>query len=101
MDDPARMSAVERVCNFLDDSQHLVHWELLALLETLTKRRAVDERHDVVAETTSATRIVERDNVRVLQPRGDPHLALEAFLELRRGAVLPHDLDRDHAVVPQ
>jgi hypothetical protein len=37
--------------------------------------------------------------VGVLQASSDAHLALEAIVQRRGSAVLPHDLDRDHAIV--
>src|ERR671914_787444 len=99
---PARdscMRVVERARDLVDDPQDVDDRELLAFPKPLAERRAVDERHYVVAVTAGQPRVVQGDEVRVLEPRRNADFTLEAIVELRRGAVLTDDLDRHHAVM--
>ncbi len=67
--------------------------------EHLFERRAGDERHRVVGLARDpAAGLVDRDDARMLQARGDLRFPAKARLELGRGA--PHQLDRDDATEP-
>ncbi len=58
---------------------------------------SVDEGHHVVQEPVRLTGIDQRENVRVLQLRGDRDLTQKPVATNRRGEVGVEDLDRDHA----
>ena len=65
------------------------------LAEQLIERRAADELGDQVGAVVVSPGLVERDDVRVLEPRGRLRLALETA---RVDALAQHDLDRHLAV---
>jgi len=62
------------------------------------ERLALDERHDVVKDTVGIARVVDRQDVRVLQPRGNACFAQKSGRAQRRGNILAHHLDGDLAL---
>ena len=77
----------------------LVDRQLLLASSRARERLAFDERHDVVQQAVARARIEQREEVRVLEIRGDSDLAQES-LDAEHGAELRiEDLERDEAVV--
>ena len=73
--------------------------ELLLPVEPVPERLALDERHDVVEQTVGLARVVEAQDVGVLEVGGDSDLAQEAVGAERGGELRPEHLDRDLPVV--
>ncbi len=74
--------------------------QIAAVAELVRERLAVDQAHRVVEPAVGApARLVDRDDVRVLEPGRDARLEQEAALGLSRGriGVLDHLLERDPA----
>ena len=65
----------ERARHFGRDPHRLVDRELLFPLQPVAQRLALDIRHDVIEEAVDGTGVVQRQDVRVLQPGGDRNLA--------------------------
>src|SRR2546428_13379030 len=68
-------------------------------LEPLAQRAAVDVRHDVIEETARFARIVQGEDVRMLQPRGDLNLLQEALRAEERRQAREQDFEGDGAVM--
>ena len=69
--------------------------------QSLVQRLAAHERADEIARLAGRAGIVERQDVRVLQPREQPDLALESLGANRVARVGAEDLDGDGAIVAQ
>ena len=87
MDDPAGVRVRERVTERGADPQDVAVGQR-AGLDEIGERRAADELGDEVDRLVVAARLVERDDARMLQPRGSERLALRA-----RGDMLVVQLD--------
>ena len=91
----------ERARHFGRDPHCLVNRELLFPLQPVAQRLALDVWHDVIEEAVDGTGVVQRQDMRVLQPGGDRNLAEEAIASERGRQLGVQDLDRDWAVVLQ
>ena len=70
--------------------------------DAIGERLALDELHDDVGPIGDASDVVHGADVRMIQARDDPGLALEAFGQLRVGGeVRVQHFDRDAAVQPR
>jgi hypothetical protein len=69
--------------------------------EPRAQRLALDERHHVVQQPARAPRVEQRQDVRVLQRRGDADLREEPLGPHGRRELLVQHLDGDAAAVPQ
>ena len=78
-----------------------VERELLLLVQPVAERFALDERHDVEEQPIDLARVVEAEDVRVLEVGGDPDLAQEPVGAERDGELLAEHLDGHRAVVLQ
>ena len=67
--------------------------------QPLAQRLALDVRHHVVEQAVDVARVVQRQDVRMVQPGGDVDLAEEPLPADRGGDLGVEDLDRDAAVV--
>ena len=63
------------------------------------ERLALDERHDVVEQALGLARVVEAEDVGVLEVGGDPDLAEEAVGAERGGELGAEHLDGDRPLV--
>src|SRR5207244_8539074 len=59
------------------DAQGLLDRELLLAVELVAQRLALDVRHDVKEEPSGVTGVVQREDVRMIQTRGDFDLTQE------------------------
>ena len=89
----------QRVRHFPGDSDRL-DGELALPLEPLAKGLALDIGHHVVEEPGRLARVVQRQDVGVLEVGGDLHFVDEALYADRGGQVPPEDLDCDLAAMP-
>jgi hypothetical protein len=61
------------------DAHRLVDRQLMLALEACAQRLALDEGADEVARLAARAGVVERKDVRVLEPREESDLALESL----------------------
>ena len=83
------------------DSHRVVERELLLAVESAPERLAFDERHDVVQDAIGLARIVQREDVRVLEVGREPNLPEEPLGADGGGELGPQGLDGDLAAVAQ
>ena len=69
----------QRIGHFADDPGCLVDRQRPGLCQSVAERLALHERHHVKEDVVGAARIVEGEDVGVVQPRGDLDLAEEAL----------------------
>ena len=89
----------QRVGHFARDLQGVADRELAFAVEALAQRLALDVRHDVVHQPVGLVRVVQRQDVRVVQPSGDLDLVQEPGGAHRLGQLGEQHLDRDVTVV--
>ena len=99
--DAVAMSVVERLGHFAGDPKRLVQAQLLLALQPLAQRLAGDERHDVIKEPAGLARVVQRQDVGVLQLGREPDLPQEPLDPDRARHFWVDHLDRGRAVVFQ
>ena len=100
VDDVVAVRVVEGARDRRRYADGFVDRKLLLAIEPLSKRLAFDEGHDV--EERSARRlsgVEEREDILVLEVRGDADLGEEALDAHHRGEVGVQDLERDVSVV--
>ena len=101
MNDAQLVRVAERVGDLARDANRVVHRKLLLALEPRAQRLAGDERHHVVQQSVGVAGVEQRQDVRMLQPRGRPDLAQKALAAERRAEIGVQDLDGDVAIVPE
>ena len=77
MDDAVLVGVLQGAADFAGDLERGVERKLLFPREPLPERLALGERHHVVEQAVGLSRVVERENVGVLERRGDLDLAEE------------------------
>jgi hypothetical protein len=77
----------------------LLQRKLPLSLETVSQRRAVDVRHDVVEEPAGLARVEKRENVRVIQPCREGDLTKEPLGAKGGGELGPERFQGNGAVV--
>ena len=78
VDDAALVRVLERFGRLAGDAERVVQRELLLAVEPVPERLALDERHDVVEQPLGLARVVEAEDVGVLEGGGDADFAEEA-----------------------
>ena len=99
MDDIMGVRVMEGACHLLRDVRGVGNGELLFPREPIPQRFALDVGHDVIEEAVGFPRIVEGEDVRVRESRGDLDFAQEAVGSQRGGELRPQHLDRDGAMM--
>ncbi len=99
VDDPPLVGVVERRGDGARDPQRLIERERALALQALAQALALDERHHVVKEAIGLARIDERQDVRVLELRGEADLAQKPLGAEHRGELGPEHLEGDEPVV--
>src|SRR3970040_1537272 len=79
----------ERLDDFGEDAHRVGDRQLALLGKSLTQRDALHIRHHIVEEAPGFARIVERKDVRVLEPRCNLDLARKPLGAERGGEVWP------------
>jgi hypothetical protein len=98
VDQPERVGGVERRGDLAARVDRPVGPQAALLAQHGGEVRALDVLHREVEQPVDLAGVVDRDDVRVLERRGDPRLALEALAEaLRLGVFRGDDLDRGAA----
>ena len=110
MDHALVVRVLERIANLRNDLQRLARGQATSLFE-LAQIRAIHELHEEEVEAgeglgdgvwrlgRSAAELVNRDDVRMTQPRQGPGFAIEPLLEVRAVRALPRqNLQRHEAV---
>ena len=100
VDDVVRVRVSERIRDLAGKTNRLAHGELLFTRDAPAQRLAGDVRHDVVQRTVALARIVERQDVRMLQFREQRDLAPKALRRLAIGDFSVDELERDLTIVP-
>ncbi len=91
----------QRIGHLARDAERLVHGQLPLPPQAVAERLALDIRHHVVEEPVRLARIVEREDVRVPQPRRDPDLPQETLGPERSRQLGPQHLQRHRPPVPR
>jgi hypothetical protein len=89
----------ERVGHLARDPHGLFDAELLLAVDPAPERLALDVRHHIVEEAVRLPRVVEREDVRVLERGRRLDLGQEALAPDHRGELRLEDLERDLALV--
>ena len=92
---------LERVGGLRCDPERRVHGKLLVSIEPVPQRLALDERHREPELPRRFARIVDRQDVRMLQAGGEPDLALEPLRTEGVAEVRMEHLEGDGTVVPE
>src|SRR5262245_4517923 len=95
MDHTARVRESERVDDVVQEADDLAWRERSLSLDGGAERLAVDERHRVPEQVAVLTRGEQRDDVRMLELRGDLDLATEALAVDARGQLGRKHFDDD------
>ena len=93
------MGIRERAGDLTRDRHGLLHRQLLFPLQALAQRLSLDVGHDVIQQLTGGAGIVQREDVGMVQLRGDLDLAQEPLRAQGRGDLLAQHLDGDGAVM--
>ena len=101
VDDAVTVRVVERPGHLASDPDGVGHRKLLLAMETVAERLPLDHRHDVEEERVGLSRIVEREDVRVLEIGGGLDLGEKPLGTDDGGELRSQDLDGDSAVVPE
>ena len=99
VDDAPVVRELQRRRDRLRDAERIRHGELLLAVDPLAQRLPLHEGHDVVEDPALVPRIVEPEDVRVLQVGGRLDLGQEALPADHGGEFGLQDLDRDLAAV--
>ena len=75
----------ERLGNLVGDLQRIVHRQLRLAIQPVAEGFAFDEWHDVIERPTGVTRVVDRQDVGMLQARREFDLAQKPFAPQRDG----------------
>ncbi len=98
MDEPLLVRGVERLCDLREEIDRALGLERAVLGHDLGQVRALDVAHREEEQAVLVSRLVDRDDVRVVERGGDPRLAQEALAEaLVLGELGGDDLERDLA----
>ena len=77
MDDPVLVGVLQGAADFACDLERRVERKLLFPREPLPERLALDERHHIVQQAIGLSGVIQREDVGVLEARGDFDLAEE------------------------
>jgi len=101
VDEAAPVGVVERPDDLSRDLQRLRHGQPVLRVEPAAERGPLHVRHHVVDEAVRLAGVVEGEDVRMRQRRGDLDLDEEPLRPDARRQVGPQHLHRDEPVVPQ
>ena len=100
VNDAVAVRIVERARHCARQADRLVDGELLLTLQARAERFAGHIRHDVEEQPFRLARVEERQEMRVLQVRGDANLGKKPLGPEERAELRVEDLESDRAVVP-
>ena len=93
------MGVAQRIRHLARDLERVVDGELAFPGQTLPEGLSLDVRHDIVGHALSLIGIVERQDVGMVETRGDLNLAEKPDRSYLRGDVGAEDLDGNRALV--
>ena len=99
--DAVLVGVVERAGGLAGDAERVVHRELALAAEPVAEALALDERHGEPEPAGGLARVVDGQDVGMLEPGGEPDLALEPLGAERGGELGEQDLEGDRAVVAE
>ncbi len=99
--DAMAVRIIERIRHLAHQLQGIVDGEATFAREARTERLPFDERHDIPHKSLRASGVEQRNDVRVLERRGDPDLLEEPLCPDGCRELLTEHLYRDPAVMPQ
>jgi hypothetical protein len=99
VDDAMLMGVVQRLRRLPRDPERVVKRELPLAPKPVAQTLALDERHGEPQVPGGVTGVVDREDVRMLQPGGEADLALEALGTEHVGQLGVKHLEGDRAVV--
>ena len=99
MDHVAGVRVPEGGSDLPRDPEGILHRELLLAFQLVAERFALDVRHHVIEEPSGVTRIVQGEDVRMIQTRGDLDLPQKPVGSEPRRELRAEHLDRDRAAV--
>ena len=99
--DPVVVSVLERLGRFPRDPKRVLHPELPLPPQPVPQRLALDEWHGEPELAGGLARVVDREDVRVLEPGGELDLALEPVGPQRGGELGEKHLQGHRPVVLQ
>ena len=97
--DALLVRVLERIGDLARDPERVLDRELLLTVQSVAQRLPVHEGHHIEQEPARLSRVVQRQDVRVLQVCGRPDLGEKAFATQRGGEVRMEDLHRHAALV--
>ena len=97
--DTLSVRIVQGTRHFPRDAHSLRDGELLLALQPRTQRLAGHDGHHVIEQSLGVARVEQRQNVRMLQPRGGLDLRQEPLAAERRTQVWMQDFDGHLAIV--
>ena len=101
MDEPLLVRGVERLGDLREEVDRPLRLECAVLGDDLREVGALDVAHREEEDTVLLSRLVDRDDVRMVERSGDPRLPQEALTEtLVLGELGRDDLERDLAAEP-
>ena len=100
MDDVARVRVRQRVSDLAREPNRLVYRERSVARDAAAQRLTRDVRHHKEERALPLTRVVEGEDVRMLQAREERDLATKALGRLTVGDFGVDELERDLTVVP-
>jgi hypothetical protein len=99
--DPVLMGVVEPARGLGRDPERVVDRELPLPPEPVAQRLSLDVRHGEPELPAGLAGVMDGQDVRMLQPGGQPDLPLEPLGAQRRGQLGQEDFQRDRPVVPE
>jgi hypothetical protein len=101
VDDVVRVGIGQRVGDFPGQPDRLLDRERLIPRHPLPQRLALDQRHDVEQEPFGVARVMQGENVGMVELGGGADLTQEAITAQGGGQFRPQHLDRHLAIVSQ
>ena len=99
VDDALAVGVVQRRCDRASMPDGFIDRELLLAVEAFAQRLPFDVGHDVVQQPICVAGIEQRQDVRMVEPRGQRDLLEKAVRAHGGGEFGMQDLDRDPAIV--
>ena len=99
VDHVVAVGVVERIGHLRGDADRLLDRQRLLGDEPVPQRLSGHDRHDEIEEAVGLPRVVERQDVRVVEGGGQPDFAQEAVPAQRLREIVAEHLDRHLAVV--
>src|SRR5689334_9905407 len=94
MDDALGMGEIQAGADLTDDVDGLRSWQCVLRANQLFKRGSLDEFHRKIQNSVILARVINSDNVRVIQPAGSARFVLKASRSFVGGGSDPVEANR-------